>query len=330
MRIDVHAHYYPEDYIELLAADNAFELSRDERGNRVFRYQEARVFTVPEPNRPVQERIAEMDEAGVDAQVLSLGTPNVYVEDTAVSASMATLTNDILADLVRGHPDRFRALASLPLGSVDFALDELRRSLSDLKLDGVQLGTNFRGEYLDSPRLEPVLSELNQAGLPVLLHPVPRDEVGGGRDYGLCMAIDFPLDTTISVSRLIYGGAMDRYPNISWILSHCGGTLPFLQGRMDFAYRGFPEASSAASAQPSEYLGSLYYDTVCSGHWAALECLFETVGASQVVFGTDCPHNPAGASLDYLEATDALDEPSRQAVFGENALSLFPSVVARR
>jgi aminocarboxymuconate-semialdehyde decarboxylase len=330
MRIDVHAHYYPEEYIELLAQEDAFELSRDERGNRVFRYQEARVYTVPEPNRTADERIAEMDEAGVDVQVLSLGTPNVYVEDAAVSSSMATLTNDVFADLVRAHPGRFRALASLPLGSTDAALEELRRSLSDLALDGVQLGTNFRGEYLDSPRLEPVLAELNDASVPVLLHPVPRDDVGGGRDYGLCMAVDFPLDTTISASRLIYSGAIDRYPNISWILSHCGGTLPFLQGRLDFAYRGFPEASRAASSQPSEYMRRLYYDTVCSGHWAALECLIETVGASQVVFGTDCPHNPAGVSLDYLEQTEVLEGPSRQAVFGENALRLFPALAATR
>lgn len=328
MRIDVHCHYYPEEYIEALAQDEEFELSRDERGNRVFRYQEARVYTIPEPNRTIDERLAEMDEVGVDVQVLSLGTPNVYVKDPESQIAMAVMTNDFLADVVRSHPNRFRLLASLPLGSVDAALKELDRSLSDLHADGVMLGTNFRGEYLDSPRLEPVLEALNEAGLPVLIHPVPRGEVGGGRDYALTMTIDFPLDTTISASRLIYSGALDRYPNISWILSHCGGTLPYLQGRMDYTHRGFPEASAKAPSRPSEYMARMYYDTVCSGHWVALDCLLDTLGPSRVVFGTDCPHNPAGASLDYLEGSERLDESARQAIYGDNALGLFPALAA--
>ncbi|MBI4491197.1 MAG: amidohydrolase [Chloroflexi bacterium] len=332
VRIDVHAHFYPEPYIARLAADPEFELSRDAVGNRVVRYGGTRVFTIPEPNRTPEERLAEMDAAGVDVQVLSLGTPNVYVADVDESRALAVSTNDLLAGLSRAHPIHFRALASLPLGDMDATLRELDRTIDQLGMDGVQLGTNFRGEFLDEPRFEPLLAELDRRSLPVLLHPVPRLDVSLGRDYALCMVMEFPVDTTRAVARLIYSGALDRFSRIRWILSHVGGTLPFIQGRMDFGHRLFPECQTPAEP-PSAYLRRLYYDTVTSGYLAALECAIANLGASQLVFGTDCPHNPPGAFLDVLAASPSLDESARQAVLGGTALTLFPrlaSAVRRR
>ena len=326
LRIDVHAHHYPEEYLDLLAVQKSFDMTRRSDGRRVFRYHGVPVFWVPEPNPSIAERIAQMDEVGVDAQVISLSTPNVYVEDTQESIHMASLTNDIYADIVRSHPKRIRALASLPLGSVAATLEEFEKSLSDPSFDGVVLGTNYRGEYLDSPRLEPVLSALDGAGVPVMLHPVPRREIEGGQDYGLFMSIDFPVDTTISVSRLIHSGTLDRHPNINWILSHGGGVLPFLQGRLDMAYHSNPEASEFARNPPSEYMSKLYYDTACSGHWAALDCLLDTVGVSQVLFGTDFPHRSAGASVDYVNARHFHDSSAHEAILGGNALRLFPKL----
>lgn len=327
MIVDVHAHYYPEEYIAELARDPEFELNRDDFGNRVFWYQGARVFTVPEPNRAARDRVAEMDAAGVAAQVLSLGTPNVYVRDHDTSRALATMTNDILAGLVAADPGRFRALASLPLASVDDALRELARAVGSLGMDGVQLGTNFRGEYFDAVRFAPLLEEMNRLRLPVLLHPVPRLVVGDGRDYGLCMMLDFTFDTTTTVARLILSGTLDRYPDIQWILSHGGGTLPYLQGRMDFGHRIFPESRKAASP-PSAYLGRLFYDTMVSGHEPALACLFDTVAPSQIVFGTDCPHNPAGASLEHLRSRSDLPAADLMGVLGANAIRLFPALAS--
>ena len=326
MIVDVHAHYYPEEYVAELARDAEFELTRDDFGNRVFWYQGARVFTVPEPNRDPAARVAELDAAGVDVEVLSLGTPNVYVRDDDTSRALARMTNDILAELVRGYPGRFRALASLPLGSIDGALRELDRAIGELGMDGVQLGTNYRGEYFDAPRFAPLLAELDRRGVPVLLHPVPRLEVGEDREYALCMMLDFTFDTTRTVARLVLSGSLDRYRNIDWILSHGGGALPYLQGRMDFGHRIFPE-SRRPEFQPSAYLGRLFYDTMVSGHAPALRCLLDTVGAQQIVFGTDCPHNPAGASLDDLGAW-GLPETDLDAVLAGNARRLFPALAA--
>lgn len=289
----------------------------------MFRYQGAPVYVVPEPNRSPEQRLADMDAAGVDVQVLSLGTPNVYVADLDESRALAVLTNDLLAGLSRAHPTRFRALASLPLGRMDDALAELERAIGGLGMDGVQLGTNYRGEYLDLPRFQPLLEELDRRGLTVFLHPVPRREVGPGRDYGLCMILDYPADTSTCVARLIFGGVLDRYPRIRWLLAHCGGALPFVQGRMDVVSRGFAE-SRGTPALPSAYLRRLYYDTVTSGHWPAVRCALDTVGASQVLFGTDCPHNPPDALLDALLRAPELDEAQRAAVLGGNALRLFP------
>jgi aminocarboxymuconate-semialdehyde decarboxylase len=324
--VDVHAHLYPEAYVRRLAGAPELALTAD-AGGRVFRYQGARIFSIPEPNRPPEQRLAEMDAAGVDAQVLSLGTPNVYVADLDESRALAILTNDILAEVSRTYPTRFRALASLPLGRVDDALRELERAVTVLGMDGVQLGTSYRGEFLDAPRFAPLLAELDRLGRPVFLHPVPRQDMAAGSDYALCMLVEYPLDTVLAVARLIYSGLLDRYPRIPWLLSHVGGALPFLQGRLDFGYRVFAECQRSA-APPSDYLRRLYYDTVSSGHAPALACAVESVGASQLLFGTDCPHNAAGAGIAALRALPTLDDAARGAILGGTALRLFPDLVA--
>ena len=118
MIVDVHTHLYPEAYVSRLAGAPELVLEPDGAG-RVFRYQGARIFSVPHPNRTPEQRLEQMDAAGVDAQILSLGTPNVYVADLDESRALATLTNDVLADVSRTYPTRFRALASLPLGRID-------------------------------------------------------------------------------------------------------------------------------------------------------------------------------------------------------------------
>jgi aminocarboxymuconate-semialdehyde decarboxylase len=329
MQIDIHAHLYPEPYVERLAANPEYELARDALGNRVFWYQGARVYTVPEPNHSPRERIAAMDAAGVDAQILSLGTPNVYVSDLEESRALAVLTNDILAEASRMHPTRFRALASLPLGRADDAIEELGRAVDTLGMDGVQVGSNYRGEYLDQPRFEPLLAEMDRRALPVFVHPVPRLQVGQGKDFALCMILDFPFDTSTAAARLIYSGVLDRFPRIKWILSHAGGTLPFLQGRMDFGFRVFPESRTAADV-PSRYLRRMYYDTVSSDHWPALACVIASVGAEQVVFGTDCPHNAPDAMLDVIKKAPELDDGQRRSILGSTALGLFPRLAAAR
>jgi aminocarboxymuconate-semialdehyde decarboxylase len=324
--VDVHAHLYPEAYVERLASAPELALAAD-AGGRVFRYRDARIFSIPEPNRSPAERLAEMDAAGVDVQVLSLGTPNVYVADLDESRALAVLTNDILAEVSRTYPTRFRALASLPLGRVDDALRELERAVTGLGLDGVQLGTTYRGEFLDAPRFAPLLAALDRLGRPVFLHPVPRQDVAAGRDYALCMLVEYPVDTALAIARLVYSGLLDRYPRIPWLLSHVGGVLPFLQGRLDFGYQVFPECRGP-TAPPSAYLRRLYYDTVSSNHPPALACAVESVGAGQLLFGTDCPHNAAGAGIAALRALPALDDAACDAILGGTARRLFPALAA--
>ncbi len=328
MIVDVHTHLYPEAYVRRLAAAPELVLEPDGAG-RVFRYRDARIFSVPEPNRTPEQRIAQMDAAGVDAQVLSLGTPNVYVADLDESRALARLTNDILAEVSRAHPTRFRALASLPLGRINDALAELERAVGELGMDGVQLGTNYRGEYFDAPRFAPLLEALDRLGRPVFLHPVPRPDLTPGPNYGLCLLVEYPVDTALTIARLIFSGVLERYPRIPWLLSHVGGILPFLQGRLDFGHRVFPECRGPA-APPSTYLRRLYYDTVSSNHPPALACAVESVGAGQLLFGTDCPHNPADAGLAEIRALAGLDDAARAAILGGTALQLFPRLVAQQ
>ena len=289
MRIDVHSHFFPDAYLRLLE-DRAegVRVRTDRDGRRYLEEGGTRLATLTRPMTVLEDRLAMMREHEIDVQVISLTSPNVYcfAEDDAIAA--ARLVNDEYAAIKDRHRGRFRCLASVPLGT-GAEVEELDRAITELGLDGVIVGTNVHGRSLEDPAFAAFWRRADELALPVLLHPMtPMLGTAFMDDFALVPMLGFPFDTTLAVVRLMWTGFLDRYPRLKLIALHTGGALPYLAGRLEIGADAYSECRQVAH-RPAWYLRRLYYDTI-SYHPPAIRLLVETVGAGQVVFGTDYPH----------------------------------------
>jgi predicted TIM-barrel fold metal-dependent hydrolase len=292
--IDVHAHHYPSTYLEACRRpDSGMESYTREDGRLVVLQDGAVALAAPQPMPTLDERLATMDEAGVGVQVLSISAPNVYRFPASWRIPLTSDLNDEIAQLARDSGGRLKNFVSLPLPDVDAALAELERASGLEGTVGVMLTTTLDRHTLDDPRFAPLLEELSRRKSVVLVHPTTACSTDGIREYALALGLDFLAETTNCIGRLTYSGSFDRYPGISWIFSHLGGTVPFLMHRLDNYFHQFPECREHIDRLPSEILRSIYVDTV-STHVPAIKCALETFEIDQFVFGTDYPHVPGG------------------------------------
>jgi 6-methylsalicylate decarboxylase len=271
--------------------------------------------------------IALMDDAGIDFAITSVSTPGVHIGDDAKARRLARRCNELAATLMQDRPQRFGGFACLPLPDVDGALEETEYALDVLKLDGVVLFSNSCGVYLGDTRFEPVFSELDRRGVVVFVHPnASPDPVA--HDLGLPDAlIDFPHDTTRAIAQLHYSNRFARTPNVKYIFSHAGGTIPYLAGRFAIVDEmkvipGHEERGSAADT-----FRRLYWDTALSWKTPVLQMLRAVVGMDQVLFGSDYPYlrrDLAVGCADELRNTSALDDKERAAILSGTATRLFP------
>ena len=163
MRYDLHTHYYPPSYFELIRqTPGEFSFGTDPTGRTIIRYKGARFFGVTAPMTDPVQRLADMDRVGIDVEVLSLSTPNVFFAEGAGQIEVARLVNDGYAELIAQHPTRFKGFASIPMDVPDAALRELERALGELKLNGVVLLSNIRGRTLTDPAYRPFFEEANR------------------------------------------------------------------------------------------------------------------------------------------------------------------------
>jgi aminocarboxymuconate-semialdehyde decarboxylase len=318
--IDLHTHFYPPEYLTALEAlHSSLEVTCDRNGNKVVKDRGARILTItPEMSDPAS-RLREMDDAGVDVQVLSLSTPNVYPFSKDDSVDLASRCNNYLADLAADYPDRFKCLASVPLNAPDAAVRELERAIGDLGMNGLILGSNINGEPLNAPGFQPFFEEVDRLGLTVLIHPMTPAGVEKMYEYGLAPIVGFVFDTTMALTRMVYDGMMERYQNIKFVVAHLGGAIPYLFERINNGYRAYPECRERIGALPTEYLKKLYYDTV-SFYEPALMCAYETVGAEHMVLGSDYPHviGSIGEAVSSIEALPVA-QGEKELILGKNA-----------
>lgn len=302
--IDVHSHHYPDSYLAACRRpDSGLEHYVRDDGRLVVVQDGAVAAAVPQPLPPMDHRLALMDEAAVDIQVLSVSAPNVFRLPASRRLSLTRDLNDELDDLTGASGGRLRFFANLPLPDIDASLAELDRVLRRPRVVGVMLCTTVDRRTLDDPLLAPLWEELARREAVVFVHPTTACCTEGLRDFALSLALDFLAETTNAVGRLLYSGALERYRGIRWIFTHLGGTVPFVFHRFDNYAGQFPECRRHIAAKPSAQLRELFFDTV-STHPAAMRCAFETLPVSQFVFGTDYPHVPGalGVFVETLEA----------------------------
>jgi 6-methylsalicylate decarboxylase len=310
MRIDVHAHYWTDDYLDLLVdlgkadADAARGIGAGGGGE-------------------LEARLRLMDRAGVEIQVLSACPQAPYGEDGKKAARTARFVNDQYAELAGSHRDRFRAFAALPMPHVEESVGEMGRALDELGMAGIAMNTTVLGRALVEPDFEPVFAELNRRGAVLYLHPAGNSAcsplIG---NYHLTWMVGAPVEDTISIMHLITHGIPARYPDIKIINSHLGGALPMLLQRADDQYRweapDTPEPPSVAARR-------MWYDTVGHGYVPALLCAIDSFGADRLLLGTDFPYENGDT---FVRAVDYINDPqvdtiAATAILDQNASSLL-------
>jgi aminocarboxymuconate-semialdehyde decarboxylase len=325
--VDVHCHWFPEALIRLLERDgprHGIEVKPSPSGDRSLRF--IRWFHPPlHPFVDVEHRLAYMDRVGVDTHVLTLSgqvTP-IWVEPD-FGLAMAQVANDEYAALQQKYPDRFVGVAAVPLQDPRRAIGELERAVSGKGLRGVNLLANIQGKYLDAPEFLPFFERVQELGVPVVVHPTDPGGPAAVDEHALFAHVGYPLDTTVAIARLIFSGALQRFPRIPWIFYHGGGAAPYLRGRWDRGFRsGFPEAPGLSRA-PSEYVASLYFDALVYDA-ETLRFLVRVMGPDHVLMGTDYPYtlmaeeDPVGS----VRALRGLAAADRARILGGTAARLF-------
>ncbi len=286
MVIDIHAHYYPPEYLERIGRP---ELPPSE--------------AAPLASQSVEERLELLDRFGVDAQVLSVSQAQPYLPVATGAADAAALVNDLTVELSEKHPGRFFTFASLPLPHVDASLAELDRVFGADPVVGVSVGCSVAGLQLDDPVLEPVFDELDRRRAVVFVHPIGQETTPWLAGRNLAWLVGAPFEDTVAALRLVLGGVVERHPNIAFIVPHLGGTIPFLLARL----------TTKGGERIHRGLQSLYYDTV-SGSADALVSSARALGTSRLLLGTDYPYCDADQFAGHLEYLD-------HAHFGTDALA---------
>ena len=269
----------------------------------------------------IEDRITDMEKMGIDMQVLSIANPSVYFADPKTNLYLAQVTNDYIAEICKKYPKRFLGFASVPLNDVDSSIIEIKRAINELEMNGLALGTNINGKPLDAPEYLSFFDEANRMGLPILLHPMPPRFIEIVRKYALVPVLGFVLETTITVARIIFSGMLEKYQKMHLILSHLGGALPYLAGRLDWGYRDFADCSLNISSLPSEYMRRIYYDTALSFYKPTMRCAYETAGSDRLVLGSDYPHS-AGAPISIIEDIGWSQE-DKEKIYSGNILRII-------
>jgi 6-methylsalicylate decarboxylase len=270
MRIDVHAHHFAPEYVEI-----------------VGRIKGSPMAQPPAASLSLAERVDLLKEAGVEMQVLSLGPnmPHFAKQEDAVNA--ARVANDAYAAITRQFDGRFAAFGALPLPHVDAAIAEANRCLDDLDMVGVTVGCSAGEQPLDDPSFEPLWQELNRRKAVLFVHPIFRGTDAFLRDYDLIGMVGACFEDTQAALRLALSGVTQRYPDIKVIVPHFGGTIPFLWARIQ-------------RRNKTDLLRSFYWDTA-NGYAPALTCACQTLGADRLMLGTDFPYiTPLKLGVDYV------------------------------
>jgi len=326
-KFDLHNHYYPAAYFDKIR-DLPSEFSFDESpsGQTIIKYRGARFFGVTPPMTNVAQRLEDMDRVGIDVEVVSLSTPNVFFTDAEHQPEIARMTNDAYAELIAQHPARFKGFASIPMDDPDAALTELHRAIDELKLNGVILLSNIGGKPLTSPEYRSFFAEANRMKLCILLHPMLPANTEPFREYVLGPIVGFMFDTTLAVARMCFDGMLRDFPDIRWIIAHLGGAVPYLMERMDNGWRDFPECRAKIDELPSAYLKRLYYDTV-NFNPHMLTMARNIFGADHMVMGSDYPHllGSIDRAVSSIESLDIPDD-EKQRIFEGTALSILNNV----
>jgi predicted TIM-barrel fold metal-dependent hydrolase len=328
--IDAYSHISPPKYTEVL---------RKSYPN----FYKAILGNSP-PLFDMEQRFRIMDKYPEVVQVLTIGPvpPLEEFANSEQSPDLAKMANDEMAELVLKYRDRFvAAIALLPMNNIDAALKETDRAINDLGCKGIYVHSNINGKPLDSPEFMPLFEKMAQYNLPIYIHPwrsdnfadYPTEETS---KYMIASTFGWPYETTVAMSRLVFSGILEKYPNLKVVTHHCGGMVPYYAqrifqhyGQQGMGYRGRTGYMKELSKTPLEYYKMFYNDTAIHGNTMALMCAYDLCGADHIVFGADMPlgdyyfgFRSYRQTINAIEAMDITDE-EKKLIFVDNARSLL-------
>ena len=313
-RIDVHHHILPPEYVSAVGET---------------------AVGAPAPNHAVPRwdvatSLSAMDRSGIASAVVSVSAPGLLLSDPRKIVRLARACNQFSAQMVADHPTRYGMFASLPLPDVDASLIELDYALDVLHAEGIILMTNYRDTYLGDPQFARIFDELNHRKAVVYVHPTVCSCNATVLPDNPSAMIEFPHDSTRTITSLLFSGTFYRCPDIRFIFSHAGGTLPFLANRIARIASTDQRLAAKTPGGAIPAFQRLYYDTAASANPMSFGALLKLVTPKNIVLGTDFPFIPeAGmrAAVSGLHEL-GLDEDSVRAIEGENAAALFPRLGA--
>lgn len=322
--IDVHAHWYPRafaDLIEKEGAANGAPLGKSSRGYLTFLGPGLTSEFSPE-RVELSSQLKHMDATGVDIHALSLTSPMTYWAPPAFGLRLSQAFNDAAIRAHQDYPKRFVGLATVPMHAPDLAVKELERVGRDPAIRGVYMSTHVNGRNLDEKQFFPVYAKCEELGLHVYLHPTNTLAFDRMQRYYLRNFLGNPYETGVAAASLMFGGVMDMFPKLYVVLPHAGGTFPVLIGRMDHGATVRPETKHM-KRPPSEYLRRFYYDTI-SHHVPLMEYLVKLVGADRVVLGSDHPADMSIAKPPaFVGSLPNVSQRDKDLILGGNAQRLL-------
>ncbi|MBV8778800.1 MAG: amidohydrolase family protein, partial [Alphaproteobacteria bacterium] len=313
--IDIHCHLLTEK-AEQMVADAG--LSMDWQPRHQFANELTRETNREQARRTrvqftsIEKRLEDMDLMGIDIQAITPSPAQTFYSVPAdLGIATARVINDNIADICGKYPDRFVGLGTVPFQAPELAVAELDRLHKSLGLRGIEIATNVAGADLSEDRFRPIFRRAEELGLTLFMHPTGFPEASRFRDHYFTNIIGNPLDTTVAVHHLIFGGVLQDHPNLKLVLSHGGGYLPAYSGRIDHAASARPDCCEIIRHMPTTYLRRLYFDTIVYTH-AQLEYLVQQFGADHIVMGTDYPADMGEVDpIGFIETAAGLNDAER-------------------
>jgi aminocarboxymuconate-semialdehyde decarboxylase len=319
--IDVHAHIYPKNYLKELEKRTEYPLVKFYSSNSgIIHYSESARNSFNENFHDLEYRITEMDKFKITTQLLSAINPwtDAYPSPDLAIRFSKLINEEISAAVTKYQKEkRFLGLATLPLLSPKDAAIELHRAVDELGLSGAILGTNVSGTYLSDERFFPVFEVAQRKKCLLFIHPTVPLGADKLKENGLVRSLGYAFDSTLCLVKMAYGGVFDKYPNLRILSAHLSGTYPYVEGRVDTAWKNFKDSRGNLSEPPSEKIRKVLYADTISYNRYALKLAREFIGLDRLMFGSDFPFE-WGIKEARESVEEAFDPNELRAIYSEN------------
>ena len=326
-KIDIHTHIMPEkipNWFEKFGYGDFIHLdhhkpccARMMKGDKFFREIESNCW---EP----KDRIIDMSATDVDIQVLStIPVLFNYWAKPSEGLETARFLNDHICSCVTNHPDKFIGLGTVPLQDIDLAIKEMERCIKELKMPGIEIGSNINQLNLSDKKFDPFWEAAQDLNCSIFIHPWEMMGENEMMKYWLPWLVGMPAETARAICSLIFGGVMEKYPNLKFAFAHGGGSFPATVGRVEHGWKVRPDLCAVDNpVNPRDYLGKFWVDSLVHDE-VSFDVLLKTVGADKICVGSDYPF-PLGEQRpgELVESMDMSVE-TKQKIMFENAVDFL-------